>query len=48
MNSRSVFKRIQAGDYQGRKSIGGTSQPSIYREYADSVAAGLAKYYAGR
>ena len=48
MNSRSVFKRIQAGDYQGRKSVGGQLLPSIYREYADSVAAGLAKYYSGR
>jgi len=48
MNSRSVFKRIQAGDYAGRKSFGGQLQPSIYREYADSVAAGLSKYYSGR
>ena len=48
MNSRSVFKRIQAGDYPGRRAVGGQSQPSIFREYADSVAAGLAKYYSGR
>jgi hypothetical protein len=48
MNSRSVFKRIQAGDYAGRKSVGGQSQPSLFQEYADSVAAGLAKYYFGR
>ena len=48
MNSRSVFKRIQAGDYAGRKSVGAQSQPSLFQEYADSVAAGLAKYYTGR
>jgi len=45
MNSRSVFTRIQLGDYQGRRNVGGRDLPSIYREYADAVARGLAEYY---
>ncbi len=47
MNSRPVFNRIQMGDYQGRRNVGGTPLPSIYREYADAVAQGLADYYGG-
>jgi len=47
MNSRPVFKRIQLGDYLGRRNIGGVYEPSIYREYADAVAQGLADYYGG-
>ncbi|MFM8981298.1 MAG: N-acetylmuramoyl-L-alanine amidase, partial [Spartobacteria bacterium] len=35
MNSREVFQRIQAGDYEGKKKIAGASRKSIYREYAD-------------
>jgi N-acetylmuramoyl-L-alanine amidase len=47
MNSRSVFNRIQLGDYMGRRNVGGVSKASIYREYADAVARGLADYYGG-
>ncbi len=47
MNSRPVFNRIQMGDYRGRRNVGGTPLPSIYREYADAVAQGLADYYGG-
>jgi N-acetylmuramoyl-L-alanine amidase len=47
MNSRPVFNRVQLGDYQGRRNVGGILLPSIYREYADAVAQGLADYYGG-
>jgi N-acetylmuramoyl-L-alanine amidase len=47
MNSRPVFNRIQLGDYPGRRNVGGLPLPSIYREYADAVAQGLADYYGG-
>jgi len=47
MNSRAVFNRIQLGDYSGRRNVGGAALPSIYREYADAVAQGLADYYGG-
>jgi len=47
MNSRAVFNRVQQGDYSGRRNINGVSLPSIYREYADAVAQGLADYYGG-
>src|SRR4029077_3604849 len=42
MNSRDAFARIQAGDYEGTRDIDGTPRKSIFREYADSVADGLA------
>lgn len=45
MNSRTVFDRVQIGDYPGRRNVGGVMLPSIYREYADAVALGLADYY---
>ena len=45
MNSTIDYPRIQAGDFEGLQEIGGKMQPSIFREYADSVAAGLANYY---
>ena len=45
MNSRQAFSRIQAGDYEGRRPVCGLQLPSIYREYADAVAHGLADYY---
>lgn len=48
MNSRDVHARIQAGDYAGKRKVGGIIRPSIYREYADSVAAGLVDYYGKR
>ena len=45
MNSKDGFARIQAGDYEGIKEINGVARKSIFREYADSVAEGLAEYY---
>jgi N-acetylmuramoyl-L-alanine amidase len=45
MNSNDVFTRIQAGDYEGTRNVNGIERKSIFREYADSVADGLAEYY---
>src|SRR5207245_9417280 len=45
MNSKDVFARIQASDYEGTRNINGVERKSIFREYADSVAEGLVKYY---
>ncbi len=45
MNSHDAFARIQAGDYDGMREINGAQRKSIFREYADSVADGLAEYY---
>ena len=47
MNSMPVFERVQIGDYPGLRNVGGRRMPSIYREYADAVARGLAEYYGG-
>jgi hypothetical protein len=46
MNSTIDYPRIQAGDYEGLREIGGKLQPSIFREYAGALASGLAKHYA--
>jgi N-acetylmuramoyl-L-alanine amidase len=43
MNSREVWERVQAGDFEGERVIAGTLRKSICREYADAVADGLAK-----
>ncbi|MEI9897226.1 MAG: hypothetical protein WDN28_26020 [Chthoniobacter sp.] len=45
MNSEVVWERVQAGDYEGTQMIGGELRPSIFREYADAVVAGLRDYY---
>ena len=48
MNSRLVFERIQAGDYDGIRDFGGFMRKSIFREYADAVAEGILAYYSRR
>lgn len=45
MNSIVDYARIQAGDYEGLRPINGTLKPSIFREYAGSLAVGLARHY---
>ncbi len=45
MNNADVYARAQAGDYDGVRTINGKSRPSIMAEYAEAVAAGLAKFY---
>jgi hypothetical protein len=45
MNSTIDYARIQAGDYQGLREIGGKIQPSIFQEYADALTEGLKKHY---
>jgi hypothetical protein len=45
MNSRPVFVRIKAGDYEGTREVAGKQQPSIYREYADSVVEGVLAWF---
>jgi N-acetylmuramoyl-L-alanine amidase-like protein len=45
MNNKDVFARIQAGDYEGTRSVNGIERKSIFRDYADSVADGLVEYY---
>jgi N-acetylmuramoyl-L-alanine amidase len=47
MNNQVVYQRLLAGDYEGQKTFDGKSYSSIFREYADCVAQGLVKAYAG-
>jgi hypothetical protein len=42
MNSQEVWERVQAGDYEGERVVAGSLRKSIFREYADAVADGLA------
>ena len=44
MNSTEGFARIQAGDYDGTREFNGVQRKSIFREYAQAVADGLAEY----
>ena len=48
MNSQEVWERVQAGDYEGEKRVAGALRKSIYREYADAVAAGLREHFTTR
>ena len=48
MNSAEVFARVQAGDYEGLRDFRGVPRRSIFREYADAVAEGLANAYRSR
>lgn len=45
MNSKDVYARIQAGDYEGLRQVAGARRESIFREYARGVAQGLADHY---
>ncbi len=45
MNSTGDYPRLKAGDYEGLKNIDGRMRPSIFREYADALAEGLARHY---
>jgi hypothetical protein len=44
MNSTEGFARIEAGDYDGTREFNGVQRKSIFREYAQAVADGLADY----
>jgi len=45
MNSVTDHARIQAGDYDGLRQIGGEMRPSIFSEYASAMTAGLVRHY---
>jgi hypothetical protein len=45
MNSRTDFARLVAGDYDGLREINGQPRRSIFREYADALAAGLNRHF---
>ncbi|HTZ20414.1 MAG TPA: hypothetical protein VMC06_05990 [Opitutaceae bacterium] len=46
MNQPVTLARLVAGDYPGLRDLAGHPRPSIFREYADCVAAGLVDAYA--
>lgn len=48
MNSVEGHARIQAGDYEGLREVAGEMRPSIFREYAQAVADGIAWHYRSR
>lgn len=46
MNNKTVYRRIQLGDYDSTRDVEGQLLPSIFREYADAVVAGVLAFYA--
>ena len=48
MNSREVWERVQAGDYEGQLEVAGSVRASLVREYADAVAEGVRAWFARR
>jgi hypothetical protein len=45
MNERVTLLRLLAGDYKGVRLVAGKERESIFREYADCIAAGLVDAY---
>ncbi len=45
MNSKPVFARVQAGDFEGQQAVDGKMQESIFREYAGGIVRGLVDYF---
>ncbi|MDB9741781.1 N-acetylmuramoyl-L-alanine amidase [Akkermansiaceae bacterium] len=45
MNSKFDYARLQLGDYDGEKEVGGEMRISIFREYVKSLTEGLSEYY---
>lgn len=45
MNSGIDLPRLQAGDYEGLREINGAPRQSIFREYSEALAEGLARHY---
>ncbi len=41
MNSQELWERVQAGDYEGVRTVAGSARKSLVREYAVAVAEGL-------
>ena len=48
MNSREVWERVQAGDYEGQREVAGSVRASLVGEYADAVAEGVQAWFARR
>ena len=47
MNEHVTLQRLLAADYKGTRLEAGRQRESIFREYANCVAAGLVDAYAG-
>jgi len=45
MNDRAMFARMQAGDYEGEREIGGKIVRSLHREFAEFIAHGVISHY---
>ena len=45
MNSREVFARVRAGDYEGKREVAGKRRSNIYKEYVDGVVDGVLEYF---
>ncbi|MEO6055146.1 MAG: N-acetylmuramoyl-L-alanine amidase [Chthoniobacterales bacterium] len=48
MNSNEVFKRVEMGQYTGKRMIGAVMRESIFNEYVNGLVRGLVEYYSKR
>lgn len=44
-NSKPVYKRLQIGDYEGLRILGGTPRLNLFEEYVEGVVDGLVAYF---
>lgn len=45
MNARDAYSWLIAGDYDGLQTIDGRARQSLFREFADAIAAAVVRYY---
>ena len=45
MNDREMYRWIQAGEYEGARTVAGRNRGNVFREYADLVADGVIGYF---
>jgi len=45
MNDREMYRWIQAGEYEGTRSVAGKVRGNVFREYAELVADGVIGYF---
>lgn len=46
MNNADAYARMQAGDFDGEREVGGRLQKSIFREYASAIVHGIRSAFA--
>lgn len=45
MNDKKIYRRLQAGDYEGTRLVNGKPVRSIFREFSEIIATGVIDFY---